>query len=79
MSGFTAFTPERATAIAIIRRIWGELRQWKATFENWGATGQLVDQLSPAFRDLGDICSAALEAEIRMGDDYQAARDQRTQ
>lgn len=68
MSAFSAFTPQRTTALAIIRRIWGELRQWKATFEALGSTGQLVDQLSPAFRDLRDICSPALQTEIRSAD-----------
>ena len=65
MSAYSAFVPQRMTAIAILRRIWGELRQWKATFEGMGSTGRLLDQLSPAFRDLSDICRPALESEIR--------------
>lgn len=67
MSAFSAFVPQRTTALAIIRRIWGELRQWMATFENAGASGALIDQLTPAFRDLADISSTALQAEIRKG------------
>lgn len=65
MSTYSAFTPQRTTAIAIIRRIWGELRQWRTAFENTGASPRLIDQLTPAMRDLDDICSPALQAEIR--------------
>jgi len=69
MSAYSAFTPQRSTAIAIIRRIWGQLRQWRTAFEDMGATnpgvGRLIDQLAPAMRSLGDIATPALEAEIR--------------
>ncbi len=65
MSAYSAFTPQRTTAIAIIRRIWGELRQWRTAFEGMGAAGRLIDQLAPALRDLDDICSPALQAELR--------------
>ena len=65
LSACSAFTPHRATAIAIIRRIWGEMRQWRTTFEGMGASGRLIDQLAPAMRDLGDIASSALQADIR--------------
>lgn len=65
MSACSAFTPQRTTAIAIIRRIWGELRQWRTAFEDLGASSRLIDQLAPAMRDLADICSPALQAEIR--------------
>jgi serine/threonine-protein kinase HipA len=69
MSAYSAFTPQRTTAVAIIRRIWGELRQWRTTFEELGAAhlgmGRLLDQLAPAMRSLDDIASPALQAEIR--------------
>lgn len=65
ISTYSAFTPQRTTAIAIIRRIWGELRQWRTAFENTGASPRLIEQLAPAMRDLNDICSPALQAEIR--------------
>ena len=65
MSTYSAFTPQRTTALATIRRIWGELRQWRTTFEDTGANGRLIDQLAPALRDLDDICSPALQAELR--------------
>lgn len=72
MSAYSAFTPQRPTAIAIIRRIWGELRQWRTAFEHMGATnagmGRLIDQLAPALRDIDAICSPALQAEIRKPD-----------
>ena len=65
MSACSAFTPQRTTALAIIRRIWGELRQWRTAFEDMGASGRLIDQLAPALRDLDEICSPALQADIR--------------
>lgn len=68
MSAYSAFTPQRTTALAIIRRIWGELRQWRTAFEDMGASARLIDQLAPALRDLDDICSPALQADIRKTD-----------
>ena len=69
MSAYSAFTPQRSTAIAIIRRIWGELRQWRTALEEMGAgntgLGRLIDQLAPAMRELDDIASPALQAELR--------------
>lgn len=65
MSTYSAFTPQRTTAIAIIRRVWGELRQWRTTFEEVGATGRLIDQLTPAMRDLDELASPTLQADIR--------------
>lgn len=65
MSAFSSFTPQRTTALAIIRRIWAELRQWKTSFERFGSSGRLINQMTPAFRDLADICSPVLQAEVR--------------
>jgi serine/threonine-protein kinase HipA len=65
LSAYSAFTPHRATALTIIQRIWGELRQWRTTFEETGASGRLIDQLAPAMRTLSDIASPALQADIR--------------
>ncbi len=65
MSSYSAFTPQRTTAITIIHRIWAELRQWRTAFEDMGVPLRLIDQLASAMRDLGDIASPALQAEIR--------------
>lgn len=65
LSHFAAFTPDRPTAIAIMRRVWGEVRQWKTCFEEQGAEGKLIDQLARAFRNLEDIASPQLQAQIR--------------
>jgi serine/threonine-protein kinase HipA len=69
MSAYSAFTPQRTTAVGIIRRVWGELRQWHTTYEALGAAhlgmGRLLDQLAPAMRSLDDIASPALQAEVR--------------
>ncbi|GAA4345693.1 hypothetical protein GCM10023165_29920 [Variovorax defluvii] len=65
MSAFSAFMPQRAGALRIVHRVWSEVRQWKTHFEAWAAAGRVVDTLAPAFRRLDDICSPALQAEIR--------------
>ncbi|MDD5478146.1 type II toxin-antitoxin system HipA family toxin [Rhodoferax sp.] len=65
MSAYSAFTPQRTTAIAIIHRIWSELRQWRTAFEDMGASPRLIDQLGSAMRELADIASPALQADIR--------------
>jgi serine/threonine-protein kinase HipA len=65
LSHYAAFVPERPAAVGIMRRVWGEVRQWKTCFEEHGADGKLIDQIKLAFRDIGDIASPALEAEIR--------------
>ena len=67
LSHHAAFVPERPAAVAIMRRVWGEVRQWKTCFEEHGADGRLIDQLARAFRDISDIASPELEAEIRRG------------
>jgi serine/threonine-protein kinase HipA len=65
LTHFAAFVPEPATALAVIRRVWGEVRQWKTVFEATGADGTLIDQLSSAFRELEDIASPELVKRIR--------------
>lgn len=67
LSRFAAFTAARADAVALIRRVWGEVRQWKTTFEACGADGTLLGQLASAFRELEDIASPALVTEVRKG------------
>lgn len=65
LSSFAAFTPSRTDAVGIIRRVWGEVRQWKTCFADHGADEQLVRQLTGAFRELEDIASLELQKEIR--------------
>ncbi|WP_326541145.1 type II toxin-antitoxin system HipA family toxin [Pseudorhodoferax sp.] len=67
LSRFPAFTAARADAVALVRRVWAEVRQWKSTFEDFGADAKLLEQLSSAFRNLEDIASAPLVAQIRKG------------
>ncbi|MFV5215528.1 type II toxin-antitoxin system HipA family toxin [Azonexus caeni] len=67
LSHATAFLADRAAAIAIIRRVWGEIRQWKTVFETFGAPGLLIDQLTSAFRPLEEIASSELVKEVRRG------------
>jgi len=65
MTGHAAFIPDRPDAVAVVRRVWGELRQWRAHFESFGVSGRLIDALTPGIRDLDDIASPALQAEVR--------------
>lgn len=67
LSRFPAFTAARADAVELVRRVWGEVRQWKTTFEAGGADAKLLDQVASAFRELEDIASPDLVAEIRKG------------
>jgi serine/threonine-protein kinase HipA len=65
MTAHAAFIPDRPDAVAIVRRVWGELRQWRTHFEGFGVPGRLIDTLAAGLRDLDDICSAGLRAEVR--------------
>jgi len=65
MSEFAAFVADKPSALAVIRRVWGAVRGWKATFESYGATPGLIRTLEHAIRPLGDIASPALERELR--------------
>jgi serine/threonine-protein kinase HipA len=67
LSRFAAFTPARADAVNLIRRVWGEVRQWKTTFEAFGADTKLLDQMASAIRKLEDVASPPLVVEIRRG------------
>ena len=60
-----ALVPERPLAVSIMRRVWGEVRHWKKCFEEHGADGKLIDQITRAFREISEIASRELAAEIR--------------
>jgi serine/threonine-protein kinase HipA len=66
LTRFTAFLSERTAAITVIRRVWGEVRQWKTVFESFGAPGLLIDQVASAFRPLEEIASPGLTKELRL-------------
>ena len=65
LSRFAAFTAARADAVELVRRVWSEVRQWKTTFEAFGADAKLLAQMASVFRELEDIASPELVAEIR--------------
>lgn len=65
LSRFAAFTAARADALELVRRVWSEIRQWKTTFEAHGADARLLERVASAFRELEDIASPRLVAEIR--------------
>ena len=68
MSEHAAFIPDRPDAVAVIRRVWGAVRQWKVCFEEAGASTSLLNTMSLAIRPLEDIASQALVNEIRKGE-----------
>ncbi|MGH8786883.1 MAG: type II toxin-antitoxin system HipA family toxin [Cupriavidus necator] len=65
MSEFAAFVPDRPAALAVIRRVWSAVRQWKTVFEAQGADPALIKILEQAIRLLPDIASPELERELR--------------
>jgi serine/threonine-protein kinase HipA len=65
MTGHAAFIPDRPDAVAVVRRVWSQLRQWRAHFDSFGVSGRLIDTLGAGIRDLGNIASPALQAELR--------------
>jgi serine/threonine-protein kinase HipA len=67
LSRFAAFTPSRAHALGIIQRVWGEVRQWKTTFEAHGANSKLIEQIAGALQELEHIAGAGLVNEVRSG------------
>ncbi len=60
-----AFLGKRPRAIELMHRVWSTVRGWKSIFEELGAPGGLIDRIAPAIRDLDDIASPGLRAEIR--------------
>jgi serine/threonine-protein kinase HipA len=68
MTYYAAFFGRRDLAIAVVRQVWGEVRQWKQVFDAHGATGVLINQMVPAMRELEDIASPELVREIRRSD-----------
>jgi hypothetical protein len=44
--------------------VWGEVREWKTTFEAHGASDMLLHQLAGAFRMLEYIASPKLVGEL---------------
>ncbi|MBL8472839.1 MAG: HipA domain-containing protein [Rhodocyclaceae bacterium] len=65
LSQCSAFVSERSAAMRIIRRIWGEVRQWRTVFEEEGADGRLVEEMGTAFRRLEEIASSELVRQVR--------------
>jgi serine/threonine-protein kinase HipA len=60
-----AFLGKRPRAIELMRRVWSTVRGWQSIFEELGAPGSLIDRIAPAIRDLDDIASPGLRAELR--------------
>lgn len=67
LSEHSAFIPDRPAALAVVRQVWGAVRQWKICFDEMGASVALVATMQSAIRNLEDVASAALIKEIRRG------------
>jgi serine/threonine-protein kinase HipA len=65
LTHYPAFLGKRPRAIELMHRVWSTVRGWKSIFEELGAPGGLIDRIAPAIRDLDDIASPGLRAEIR--------------
>ena len=65
LTHYAAFCAKRDRAMAIVRKVWSEVRQWKNVFEAHGADGRLIDNMAAAIRKLEDIASPGLIKEIR--------------
>ena len=67
MSEHAAFIPDRPDAIAVLRNVWGAVRQWRVCFEKAGASQSLLATMHSAIRSLEYIASKSLVTEIRKG------------
>jgi serine/threonine-protein kinase HipA len=54
---------ERDAALAIAA-IWAKVREWRVYFEEFGASGQSIEQAAPAFRHIDQISTAGLRAKL---------------
>ena len=64
LSEHSAFIPDRPNALAVVRRVWGAVREWQVCFEEMGAGPQLVRTMGSAIRKLEDIASDELVKEV---------------
>ena len=64
LSAYARFDLERPDAVALMARVAHRVQRWRECFEEHGATGTLIDQLAPAFRQLDEVASAALRQAL---------------
>ena len=65
LSAYARFDLERPDALALMANIVVRVQQWKAFFEDHGASGALIDKLQPAFRVLDEVASPELRGELQ--------------
>lgn len=58
------FTLSEAEALAIIDRIWMEVREWRTHFESFGVSAQVIEQAAAAFRHIDEISGKVLRAKL---------------
>jgi serine/threonine-protein kinase HipA len=65
LAAHVAFDLERPAAVALISRVARETGRWREHFEDGDVSGDLIDRLAGAFRELDDVASAGLRDELR--------------
>jgi serine/threonine-protein kinase HipA len=58
------FTLSSQAATESIAKIWGTVREWKVRFEEYGAPGEQIEKIAPAFRHLDDVSTRELRKLI---------------
>lgn len=64
LSAYARFDLERQDAVAVMAAIVHQVQQWRPFFEDHGASGALIDRLTPAFRKLEEVASPSLREEL---------------
>lgn len=64
LAGHAAFTIERSDALAVLSRLWHVVVEWRARFEVLQVRSRLIDQLSPAIRELPQIATDDLRQQM---------------
>lgn len=64
LSAYARFDLERPDAVALMARVVRQVQQWRACFEEHGATGGLIDQMATAFRVLDEVASPTLRQAL---------------
>jgi serine/threonine-protein kinase HipA len=58
------FTLSSSAAAESIAKIWGEVREWKVRFEEWGVPGEQIEKVASAFRHLDEVSERTLRKLI---------------
>lgn len=65
LSAYARFDLERHAAVALMAQLVAKVSQWKTFFEDQAVPGRLIDTLQSAFRQLDEVASPELRAELQ--------------